>query len=278
MLPEKFKKVDFNNKINLYCFSCEDTPYSRTQLLNGFKVFTDFMERFRCSLDEFCSIIDELGIPDKDLFEYTTNVNDFLVGKDLIYSEKRVKVGYSWITERKKSDVYVKYDTYVDLSLHKVAGVIVLRRFPWLAKDAYCKHVKRFNDNIKMLPKSINTPLNKINSAVLFDNEITIHDLIKLYTDSSYANSYYDKVQLSIYANGDIYLELDGCDNSLAVTIDNLYNKDWDAIEKKHVFSIPLRDEKGEIIPKKWFNGEQKDAPYFTHYLVETFHQDLINN
>ena len=57
-------------------------------------------------------------------------------------------------------------------------------------------------------------------------------------------------------------------DYSLYLKIEDFLNKDWDAVEKRHVFSILLYDENGEQIKGKWFKGEQKDAPYFNCDLV----------
>ena len=63
---------------------------------------------------------------------------------------------------------------------------------------------------------------------------------------------------------------------SLYLTIDELNNKDWDAIENQHVFSIPLYDKNGNRIEKKWFVGKQKDAPYFNHPLVKALKAELM--
>ena len=61
------------------------------------------------------------------------------------------------------------------------------------------------------------------------------------------------------------------------MTFEDLLNKDWKSIMEKHVFSICLYDENGEIIHNKWYEGKQKDAPYFNNELVNRFKNDLLN-
>ena len=78
---------------------------------------------------------------------------------------------------------------------------------------------------------------------------------------------------------GDIFITLDKDKGgwALGLKFKDLVNKDWKAIEDRHVFSICLYDKKGEQIKGKWFEGKQKDAPYFNHPLVKELKRILTS-
>lgn len=176
-------------------------------------------------------------------------------------------------------DIYLTSNQFVDLCLNKIAKTLLLRRFPWLLRAPYTIKVKRFTDSIKKLPKSLKSRLNDINSLILLENNLTIEDLINIYTKNGYADSWCEKSLVSVYADGSVYLTIDKnkSGHTLYMTFEDLLNKDWKSIMEKHVFSVNLYDENGEIIHNKWYEGKQKDAPYFNNELVDRFKNDLLN-
>jgi len=269
----------YGKGINVYHLSLSETKYKREDLMMQMNVFTDFMKRFHVSVEEMCNIIDELAIDDNSLFEYTIINTGFFVAKDYIYTEKQVKVGYTWKMNTCFFDIYLTSNQFVDLYLNKIAKELLLRRFPWLLRAPYTIKAKRFTDSIKKLPKSLKTHLNNIDSMILLENNLTIEDLINIYTKNEYADSWCEKSLVSVYANGSVYLKIDTkkSGHTLSMTFEDLLNKDWKSIMEKHVFSVNLYDENGEIIHKKWYEGKQKDAPYFNNELVDRFKNDLLN-
>ena len=84
MMNLKDFKYTGSHDINVFFVNCAETPYSRRQLLSEMSTYTKFMERFNCSIDELCEILDIYGIQDKDLFEYTITKTNYLIATDYI--------------------------------------------------------------------------------------------------------------------------------------------------------------------------------------------------
>jgi len=246
-----------------------DLGVSRIDLLNKFTMFKDFMELHKCSADELCAITYELGIMDKDLFDYTAykGINNVLVVEDGVYIDKNVKEGYNYRMVREYANVYICQNQYASLRLSEVARELIKRRFPFLMKKPFVVRTKRFDETIDNLPQNLLTKVSDLDYMMVHKNNLTIGDLIKLYTDPGYKNSLIDKPIWSIYSDSkNMYFDTDGCHdgNSVNVPIDALYNKDWKAVENVKINGVPLHDKDGNRIPKKWFEGLQKDAPYMT--------------
>ena len=266
-----FKYTD-SHDINVYFVNCAETPYSRRQLLSEMPTYTKFMEQFDCSLDELCEILDVYGVQDKDLFDYTITKTNYLVAKDYIYTTKEIRQGYTYREIKTYYSIYLCCSHFASLVLNNVARELVKRRFPYLTLPPFTTMEKRFTENIKGLPKTLRAKVRDIDHSILFDNDLTIGDLIKLYTEENYADSEVEKPLFATYSDGsDIFITLDKDKGgwSLGLKFKDLANKDWKAIEDRHVFSICLYDKKGEQIKGKWFEGKQKDAPYFNHPLVK---------
>lgn len=268
------KDYHYSNQehVHIYPVKCEETPYTRRQLLSEMSIFRDFMERFSCSLDELCEILDMYGITDNSLFDYSTYGKDYLIGKNYLYTITYEIVHGCMKQKKTYYDLYMCYNTYACLALNTVANELVKRRFPLLSLPPFTKVEKRFKDSIKNMPKTLKTKVRDIDALTLFDNDLTIGELIKLYTEENYADSVVETPLYSVYSDTcSIYITLDETKVgwSLNLEISDLLNKDWKAIEERHVFSICLYDEKGELIKGKWFEGKQKDAPYFNNPIVK---------
>jgi len=268
------KNYQYSNQehVHIYPVKCEETPYTRRQLLSEMPIFKDFMEHFSCSLDELCEILDMCGITDNSLFDYSICGKDYLIGKDYLYTITYEHFYGGYNEKITYYDLYMCHNTYACLALDTVARELVKRRFPFLMLPPFTKVEKRFKESIKNMPNTLKAKVSDIDALTLFDNDLTIGELIKLYTEENYADSVVETPLYSVYSDTcSIYITLDESKGgwSLSLKISDLLNKDWKAIEERHVSSICLYDEKGEQIKGKWFEGNQKDAPYFNNPLVK---------
>lgn len=265
--PKNFKIADRN--FNPYRFELGN-DYSLEYLLNNFDSYKEFMQRFGISTRKFMLICKKLSIPVSDLFEYSTYGGvgyGVLFKVNAIYTEKWVASYGCGRYVTTYHNIYIVPNEFRSLALHKVAEYVALDKFPFLR--AYTKYVKRFNDNINTLGNiSLNTEVSKLDDFVLVENDITIADLYKLCKHKEYKDSYYHKSLVKVYENGHIFIELPN-NGSLFLMYSDLVNKDIVSILNRNVFSIPYYDEKGNQIPKKWFEGKQEDAPYFDCDMVK---------
>lgn len=278
MLPKDFKVVGGYNP-KYYEFKLSDTQYTRKQLIEGLSAFKTFMDAFKCTADEIISIADKLGITDKSLFEYQTYKTPFLEGKNTIYTSK-----YEWVCGYRKEvktfyDVYISSSTYVSLALNDIARELMFARFPYFNEAPFVEVEKRFKDNINNLPKNTNTKLSDIEHGIIFDNNLSIKDLINLYLDDGYKDSTVVKSLFHIYSEGNMFflqVSKREHEHSLHIPTKAFYEKDWEAIENVKVSGVCLYDDNGELIKGKWFEGKQKDAPYFKYPLVEEFRKKML--
>lgn len=264
--PKNFKITDRN--FNPYKFELGD-DYSLEYLLNNFDSYKEFMQRFGISTHKFMLICKKLSIPVSDLFEYSAfGGYGVLFKANAIYTEKWVVLHGCGSMVKTYYNVYIVPNEFRSLTLDKIAEYVALDKFPFLS--GYTKCVKRFDDDAKELFSniSLNTEVNKLDDIVLLKNNITIADLYKLCKNKEYKDSYYHKSLVKVYENGNIFIELPN-KGSLFLMYNDLVNNDIVSILNRHVFSIPYYDEKGNQIPKKWFEGKQEDAPYFNCEMVK---------
>lgn len=281
------KGFERNTEINVYFVNLKETNFTRRQLLSEMKVFTDFMERFHCTIDELMDALNMFGIQDKNLFDYTTNKTNYLVCENGLYRKVKEPVKGNFYThgyylKTVYYDLYLDSNSFVSLSLNIIAEHIVSTRFPFLVKKPFTKMVKRFSDDIINLPTSVYAKLGDIDYNLCFNNKLRIIDLIKLYTDKTYKDSLAEKSCLRVYSETYgrppmVYLNFGKETETLYLPFEALLNKDWQAIENVYVHSILLYDDNGELIKGKWFSGRQKDAPYFKHPLVEELKKILLS-
>jgi hypothetical protein len=277
-LPKDYKVVGGYTP-KYYEVKASDTPYTRKQLIEGLDRFKTFMDAFKCTADEIISIVDKLGITDKSLFEYQTYKTPFHISSSDIYTVK-----YDWVWGHRKEvktfyDVYISASTYVSLALNNIARELMFTRFPYFMEPPFVEVKKRFKDNINNLPKNTNTKLKDIEHDIIFDNNLSIKDLINLYLDEGYKDTNVTKSLISIYSDGNMFfLKVSDRphDHSLYVPTKAFLEKDWEAIENMKVSSVCLYDDNGELIKNKWFEGKQKDAPYFKCPLVEEFRKKMM--
>lgn len=251
-------------------FDISNTPYSREELLNGLPKFKEFMARWQCDSKLMLEAIDALCISDKSLFDYTLYGKDFLVEENAYYSE-RCNRSTQYQTIRTDYNVYVCSYQFADLALNEVGAYIFKKRFPELFEGNFLTETKKYKENVKELPTSTSAKLSEIDYELR--NDLTIQNLIDIYANGKKKDVSEKMVFTSlftIYADGSIFLKVDEKrDYSLYLKIEDFLNKNWEEVEKRHVFSILLYDEMGNQIKGKWFKGEQKDSPYFNCDLVK---------
>ena len=263
-LPKDFKIAD--KEFNSYRVK-DLGQYNLVELFDTFPTFKEFTQRFKISSRKLMLICQKLSIQLNDLFEYST-WGKVLYKKNAIYTEKWVVSHGCGNMVKTYYNIYIVPNEFVSLTLDKVAEYVVFKKFPFLSN--YTKYVKRFDDDVKELLNnvSLNTNISKLDDFVLLKNNITIADLYKLCKDKEYKDSYYHKSLVKVYENGNIFIELPN-KGSLFLMYSDLVNNDIVSIQNRHVFSIPYYDEKGNQTPKKWFEGNQEDAPYFNCEMVK---------
>lgn len=266
-----FQVYDEYRKYNLYFVNLNELGLDIKTMLKHYECFNDFCERFRITIDELVDYIKRCSIVDKSLFEFSVNSNsdkNFLFLKKAVYVEKHSVVNGQCVKKTFNYNVYIVPNVYVSLSLNKIAKEVVFDKFPFMKNDIFCKIERRFDENIHKLPDDINVKISDIDVLVKHNNNLTIADLINIYHDKSYMDSLVKKSLFSVYHGGEIYLDLGHISHSLHMNVDDFFNKDWESIEKHLVGSIILYNNNGDRIPFRWFDGEQKDAPYFNNEKV----------
>jgi hypothetical protein len=103
--------------------------------------------------------------------------------------------------------------------------------------------------------------------------KLTAKDIVELLNSSTYSTEQVKTLAYNIYSDGeDIYYPLPSVmvqghkyDMSLSIPREAIINNDWSIVEEKYVFSIikPDADESLGRNPNNWYQGKQKDSPYF---------------
>lgn len=256
--------------INIWFVNVDELQYTRLELLNELETFQNFCRIWRISIAKLLAIINELAITDSSLFEYSTyggKPYSLLIQKDALYAHKVERDG--WGNCRMKEvfyDLYIVANQFVSLAFNRIAEYIVKERFPFLYKKPFTTRKPRFDENvIKAFPKK-NIRMRDIKTYELGD--MTIEDFVRSYTNPSYMHTTVELSNVVVYSEGQIYLTLEG-EHSLYLNFDALMDKNWKAIENINVHSIPLGN-------NKFYDGAQKDAPYFNHPLINKLKEIIM--
>lgn len=261
----------------------KDLKLTRCDLLGMFPIFKEFVELYKCSIDTLCAMTYNLGMLDKTLFEYTTyecNGNNVLVAEKGVYYYKKVYGCYNTKYVIEYKNVYIRPNTYVNLRLAEIAKELIKESFPLFTQSPFVRRTRRFDETISKLPRNQKVKANDLDTMVLLNNNITIEDLVKLYTDPGYKNSWIQKPVWSIYSDyKNIFFDITGKNDghSVIIPVKALFEKDWKAVEEFPVQSICLYDENDKIIPKKWFKGFQKDAPYMSTDIAKALKEYFLS-
>ena len=250
-------------------FDINEEKYSLQELLNGLSIFTSFMQKWNVSADWIISVIEkDPQIKVNDLFDYTTATTPFLTAEKGVYTEKWVQNGGQYYKKTTNYDVYVTSAQYVDLSLNILARHAMQFHFPKLFEgimlfDGVRKYSPKVHD---VKSTTLVADLEKITWDLDYP-KLTVADLVQMMTDQSKMDMLVQKPRLKVYQNGNMFMSLASTleeENkvpSLYLEPSDFFNKDWNAVKNRHVFSIPG----GKHIDgsSKWYDGKQMGAPYF---------------
>lgn len=209
-----------------------------------------------------------------DMIEFSVfGKEEALYKEKAVYTEK-CNALTNWRYVKNYLDVYICEEQYAELIGSDVARFILTNQYPHIFKHPdFVKSVQRFN-NDKIFSLTPQTRLRDIDSILMKGEGIeyldyTIQDLIDVITNPHNYDKTKEESLFSIYAQSacgkdyiSIYLNLEK-DISLTIPIEALQNNDWSVIEDAMVYNIPCYPNK-----KCWYNGSQKNAPYFNHPLI----------
>lgn len=276
-------------KINVYCLNLSETPYTRMELLKVSPNVLKFCKEYNVTLEEFERLVEAYKIEDSELFCYTMNScreSAKLVAERYFYSKERPSAKNKWQGATHYHNLYIIENEFISLRLNMLFGHIMINRFPKLFQVIESKE-PRFK-NIKAVEKLLAMPKTKQMTSlpyeVLNENSLTIEDfvhIIEVGDINVLAKEYVTAHNISLYQDeGSIFIPLNNQNgeerHSLFLKYQDLVTKDWGEVEKREVFSIPYYDEDGKQILGKFYRGEQKHAPYFTHPIVEKVRKALF--
>lgn len=210
----------------------------------------------------------------KDCFMYSLYGGEHsrMVAENSVYSEKRKWSYGSYTIQKTYYNVYIKENTYIHLMFPKIIEYIITTYYP---KFAIYEDIPRFDKQIKIKP---NTSIEDIEREYK-DCKLTALDIVKLLDNPNYSVEKVKKLKYHIYGDSDvIFYPLTSMlihghkyDISLYIPREAIVKDDWSLVENKRIFSI-IKPTANELLGKdkdNWFEGLQKDSPYFNHEDVE---------
>ena len=155
----------------------------------------------------------------------------------------------------------------------KIIEHIITTYYP---KFAIYEDVPRFDKQIKIKP---NTSITEIKREYA-EYDLTALDIVKLLDNPNYSTETVKKLKYNIYSDGDIiYYPITSLmvrghkfDISLSIPREAIINDDWSIVENQKIYSI-IKPNANELLGRdknNWFEGLQKDSPYFNHKEVKT--------
>lgn len=211
----------------------------------------------------------------KDLFQYSLygGENARMVAEKGVYKEKKKWSYGQYVIDKTYYNVYIRENTYIHLILPQIVEHIITTFYP---KFTIYEDVSRFNKEIKIKPQ---TTLEEI-CREYWDCKLTAFDIVKLLNNPKYPNETVKKLKYKIYGDGNmIYYPITSLmihghkyDISLDIPREAIINDDWSIVENQKVFSM-IKPNANELLGRdknNWFEGLQKDSPYFNHKEVET--------
>ena len=211
----------------------------------------------------------------KDCFMYSLYGGEHsrMVAENGVYSEKREWSNGCCYINKTYHNVYIKENTYIHLMFSKIIEHIITTYYP---KFAIYEDVPRFDKQIKIKPNSSITEIKREYT----EYDLTALDIVKLLNNPNYSTETVKKLKYKIYSDGNLIyypitsLSIHGhkYDISLYIPREAIINDDWSIVENQKMFGI-IKPNANELLGKdknNWFEGLQKDSPYFNHKEVET--------
>lgn len=250
-----YKCSDYDDWKRFSNFKSSECGFTLAELVKGTKEITEFCERFNVSSEWFVEEVTENPlIKEEGLFDYYVFETPFLVKKNAVWTEKWIGKGSNRQLHRFSYDVCVATHQFADLTLNKIAESAIRHNFPWLFEKPFLTEARRFNEGFKEI--NMKTRLSDIEDMIDeigWMDDYTLGDFLEALKNPDEIVS---KPALAVYADGHIFVELEGSERSLFLKSSDLINKDWNAVLERNVYSIKKPN-------GGWFNGKQKDAPYF---------------
>ena len=206
----------------------------------------------------------------KDCFMYSLYGGEHsrMVAENGVYSEKKQWSYGSYTITKIYHNVYIKENTYIHLMFPKIIEYIITTYYP---KFAIYEDVPRFDKQIKIKPQTSITEIKREYG----EYDLTALDIVKLLDNPNYSTETVKKLKYKIYSDSNIIyypitsLMIHGhkYDISLYIPKDAIINDDWSIVENQRIFSV-IKPTANELLGKdknNWFEGLQKDSPYFNH-------------
>lgn len=211
----------------------------------------------------------------RDCFMYSLYGGEHsrMVAERGVYSEKKEWHYGNYTITKTYHNVYIRENSYIHLMFPKIIEHIITTYYP---KFAIYKDSPRFDKKISIKP---NTSIEEIEREYR-DCKLTALDIVKLLDNPKYSKETVKRLKYNIYSDGDIIfypitsLVIHGhkYDISLYIPREAIINDDWSIVENHKIFSI-IKPNANELLGRdknNWFEGLQKDSPYFNHKEVET--------
>ena len=259
------------NKNNNYIRVNDIAQHNLTleELLPKTRLFTTINEIIGVSVDDVIEYINNFKIPLSSLFEYSTHNGLSLIEENGVYIIKRIKEQPT----RFYYDVYICENYYSMVEFSPIMEYFMNKMYPNIFQDM------DFNTIVER-PGDLPTYNTKIKHLDYSLGEFTLQELYNLLNGNEIKES-----KFSFY---DSFIALDleqvqyhgvNYDYSLVIPYQAIINKDWSLIEDFVVHSIIKRNPTKLLGEDKnnWFEGKQKDAPYWDNELVKKLKSIIIN-
>lgn len=211
----------------------------------------------------------------RDCFMYSLYGREHsrMVAERGVYSEKKEWHYGNYTITKIYHNVYIRENSYIHLMFPKIIEHIITTYYP---KFAIYEDVPRFDKQIKIKP---NTSITEIKREY-GEYDLTALDIVKLLDNPNYSTETVKKLKYKIYSDGNIIyypitsLIIHGHKYNISLYIprEAIINDDWSIVENHKIISI-IKPNANELLGRdknNWFEGLQKDSPYFNHKEVET--------
>jgi hypothetical protein len=238
-------------------FNIENSRWTFLELFNGFTPFIEFMRMFRVSAEWVENEIkNDPHISLNELFEYTLNKTPFLEDKDgALVHERQKGIDGRLHTVHVKKNVYVNscHSSYV--VLHIIAEKAMKFHFPKMFEPPFVKTVK-INEEI------LNISMDMRIRDYKGDSRATFKDIFDIINGEKTEETI---TKFAIYPTGEIFIQVTP-DYSLSMVTFDFFIKNWTAVSKRNIFSVP----KENPTPNdRWYEGEQGKYFAFKNEIVE---------
>lgn len=231
---------------------------SMEEILPKLPTVAKFMDTWKVTPKELSAIFRELSIPQRNLLQYGIN-GEVMVHENAVTRAIRCENG---AIKRYTYNVYLKEAQYVGVALQRIADHIFANdpRFKPVA-DIAMHTERRYKDSIHELNLSGNALIDDLNGVIVFENRLTVADLVELYEHPETADKVIEVRRTHAYYDGLVaipYGEEDGMGH-MYTDIATLLTKDEEAFLTRRVCNEPYICGNERMV----YTGEQQGHPNF---------------